>query len=124
MSRKDTEIALGLLNSGLQSRYEEGEAIRLDVYGRPKFRVLSFDPLAYEMYGTLRNRAPFVAGSLALRAFISAPHPDGGELIIAGVEADRGSYGFILDGSNAGIRETVNEVASLLGHPDLQFLPD
>lgn len=122
MSYRNTQLALGVLNNGLQSRYEKGEAIRLDVHGRPKFHVLSFNPLAYETYGTFRHRAPYVAGSLALRAFMSAPHPDGGALIIAGVEADRESYGFTLDGYHPSNRETIDGVARLLGHPDLQFL--
>lgn len=75
-SYRDTQQALGVLNQSLQSRYEEGEPLRLNIHGKPKLHVLSFSPLAYETYGTFLNKAPYVAGSLCLRAFLSQLHPD------------------------------------------------
>ena len=121
MSYRNTQLALGVLNSELQARYDEGDPLRLNVAGRPKFHILTFKPLAYEEYGFIRNRAPHVAGSLALRAFLSAPHPEGGALIIAGVEAGREGYGFIMDGYDESARQTITGVARILGHPDFRL---
>ncbi|MDQ5886660.1 MAG: hypothetical protein QG628_1057 [Patescibacteria group bacterium] len=114
-SYRDTQLALGVLNEGLRTRYDEGEPVRLDVHGRPKFHILSFDPLAYEKYGTFRNKAPYVAGSLALRAFLSQPHPDGSTIIIAGVEAGQEGYGFYMDFRHPNTAPTIQGVAQLLG---------
>ncbi len=116
-SYRDTQEVLGVLNQRLQSRYEAGEPLRLDVHGKPKFHILSFNPLAYETYGTFRNRAPYVAGSLALRAFMSQPHPDGTAIIIAGVEAGSQGYGFYMDGYDPSTKQTMEGVATLLGTP-------
>lgn len=116
-SYRDTQLALGELNDGLRTRYDEGEPVRLDVHGRPKFRILSFHPLAYEKYGTVRNKAPYVAGSLALRAFLSQPHPDGSTIIIAGVEAGQEGYGFYMDSHHPDTAPTIEGVATLLGTP-------
>lgn len=123
MSYEITQQALGLLNSGLQTRYEKGDPIRINVAGKPELHILSFQPLAYEEYSFFRNRAPHVAGSLALRAFLSAPHPESGALIIAGVEAGQEGYGFVVDGYNEGAQQTINGVAKVLGHPNFRLIP-
>ena len=62
-----------------------------------------------------------VVGSLALRGFLSAPHPEGGAVIIAGVEARREGYGFILNGYNKSDRQVITDVARILGYPDFQL---
>lgn len=123
MSYESTKQVLGILNSGLQTRYEEGDPLRIKVAGKPELHMLSFQPLAYEEYGFFRNRAPHVAGSLALRAFLSAPHPEGGALIIAGVEAGKEGYGFVIDCHDEGARQTITGVAKVLGHPDFRLTP-
>lgn len=86
--------ALGLLNEGLQARYVAGEAIHVDVHGRPELHILSFDPLIHNAYGGFRNRAPYLAGSAMLRKFVSQPHPSGDTMIIVGVEKKGRGYGF------------------------------
>lgn len=121
MSYETTLEALSILNDDLQARYEGGDPLTLNIAGRPKFHILSFTPLVYEEYGFIRNRAPRVAGSVALRAFLSAPYPEGGALIAAGVEAGREGYGFMMDGYNESDRQVITDVARILGHLDFQF---
>lgn len=116
-SYSDTQRALGVLNQRLQTRYAEGEPVRLDIYGQPKLHILSFNPLAYEVYGTFRDRAPHVAGSLALRAFLLQQYSDGSAIIVAGVEAQNQGYGFYMDSCNPSTKQTVESVATVLGTP-------
>lgn len=118
MGRGSTREVLQVLNSELQASYEDGEPVMLDVHGRPKLHIVSFDPLAYERYGTFRNRAPLVGGSFVLRAFLSQPHTDGGMVLFAGVEAESQGYGFYLDRANTW--RALQGVASLYG-VELEF---
>jgi hypothetical protein len=123
LSYQISNEVLNVLNNGLLSRYEEGNPIRLNVSGRPKFHILSFTPIDYEKYGFFRNRAPNVVGLCALRAFLIAPHSEGVALLIAGVETGRECYGFVMDGCHESTRQTMTSVASILGHPDLRLNP-
>lgn len=118
MSYQTTRRTLSVLNSELQSRYEEGDPLRLQVDGRPKLHIRSFMPLVYEEYGFLRNRAPQVAGLLVLRAFLSAPQEGGGAIITAGVEVGTEGYGFTMDGYDESSKRVIVGVARALGHPD------
>ncbi|HSX35857.1 MAG TPA: hypothetical protein VLH84_02890 [Patescibacteria group bacterium] len=121
MTYHRTEQTLGVLNRGLQARYEDGDPIRLDINGKPKLHVVSFQPLAYEIYGIISNRAPSVAGSLVLRMFLTAPHPEGGATIYAGLEADRAAYGFEVDYRDESVLDAIHGVAAALGHPDFRL---
>lgn len=124
MSYDVTAANLGVLSRELEKRYEAGEPLDFTVSGRPKLHILSFDPLAYEQYGALLNRAPNVAGNVALRAFLTAPHPAGrGALVYAGVQVGEQAYGFEMNGYNESHRATINDVAVLLGHPEIQLTP-
>ncbi len=71
MGYETTQLAASMLNLELQSRHEAGNSPQLKVDGRPQLRIISFVPLAYETYGTFRNRAPQVAGLLSLRAILT-----------------------------------------------------
>lgn len=114
-SRIDTEQALGMINDGLRTRYAEGDPIRLELHGRPMLHILAFDPIAYESYGRLHNKAPFVAGSLALRAFLSAPKTDGKSIIVAGVEAGQEGYGFYISPNHPDTAPFIETVAEQFG---------
>jgi hypothetical protein len=69
MSYRATAQGFGLLTHQLEERYQAGEPLHLTVHGKPKLHILAFKPLAYETYGMLRNRAPYLEGEFALRAF-------------------------------------------------------
>jgi hypothetical protein len=117
MSYQETRSALGILNHELEARYQADEPIKLSLEGKPKLHIISFRPLVYEAYGIFRNKAPHVSGSLALRAFLSQPHPEGGALIHAGVQVETQGYGFVMDGDSPNSIQAVNDVAESVGIP-------
>lgn len=119
MSYQTTKEICGTLNVELQRRYENSKPYMLSIKGKPRLHVLSWDPFAYEEYGILRNRAPFVAGSLALRGFISAPTPSNNAVLYAGVEAGAERYAFMIDPSSPSTLAVMNQVVVDLGHPEL-----
>jgi hypothetical protein len=112
---KTTTNGLALINLELHNLYEDNQPLHLTVDGRPKLHILSFEPLAYEEYGTFRNRAPHIAGSLALRKFLYRKHPYGGAEIYAGLESGTQAYGFELDAYNPNDVNTINNVATVVG---------
>jgi len=115
MSRETTRRSLRSLNTELQKRYDQGKRVYVDIDGKPDLRITSFDPLAYEEYGT---PAPRVAGSLVLRALLSAPHPEHEDemIVFAGVEAGSHAYGFAIDGDDPDHLRTLVNIAEKLGH--------
>ena len=121
MGYRETEEALGILNDELVKRNDGGELVTMDVVGRPKLHIESFEPLIYERYGALRNRPPQVDDSVVLRAFLDAPTSYGGTSIYAGVEAGSDAYGFALNTQNPRHRGVIDEIAQLLGHPDIKI---
>ena len=123
MSYKETRQVLNVLNTKLHARYEEGDPLRLNLEGRPKLHILSFDPVAYEEYGVVRNRAKHMAGSYVLRTFLATIDPDGAATIIAGVEVGSEGYGFEMDFGDDNTCLAINGVAQLLGHPDFRITP-
>ena len=90
----------------------------LAVNGRPSLEVLSWDPFAYENYGRWYNRAPIVAGQLALRAIISAPTEDDRAVLFYGVEGGQKRYGFMINANSPMHLFTANRVIADLGHPE------
>jgi len=124
VSYDSTTQGFAELNSVLLQRYKAGEAIPLTVQDKPKLHILSLVPLVYEKFGSFRDRAPGISGTLALRGFVTAPHPDGGAIVYAALEADGQIYGFGL-GTEVGPdpRTIINSVAIAAGHPELQLLP-
>jgi hypothetical protein len=123
MSYESTKLGFDVLSLGLQKRYEEGSPVRLTVDGRPKLHILSFQPLVYEQYGHIFKRGPHIYGSLALRTFLTAPHPYGGAFIYAGVQAGDDSYGLEMDGYNSAHRVVITDVARALGHSEFELNP-
>jgi hypothetical protein len=122
MSYETTRKVFGMLTNELDKRYEAGDPLHLKVHGKPKLHILSFKPLAYEEYGMLRNRAPYVEGSFALRGFLTTPDPSGsGVLVYSALQAGEQAYGFEMDGSDPESRLAINGLAKSLGFPSLQL---
>lgn len=125
MTTSSTELALGMLSNKLEEKYQANDPLILTLEGRPKLHILSFSPLIYERYGLMRGRAPYVAGDLALRGFLTAEHPDGnGALVYLGVQANEQAYGFKLNSFDPSNRNIVNDVAQSLGFPNIWFEVD
>ncbi len=111
----ETHEIFAELNGRLEQRYRDGEPIRLHVNARPKLRIMSFLPLIYEEYGILRNRAPHISGSIALRGLITQDIPDANAVTIyAGIQAEEAAYGIRM--SNGAHEQSILQgVSELLG---------
>jgi hypothetical protein len=116
MSFRIVQDRLGRLNSALDARFRAGQPVRYEVDGKPTVEVVSFRPFAYEDYGRIRNRAPYVVGELALRCFMAAPCEDESAVIFAGLQAESRAYGFDVDVVK------INEVALLLGQRPINLV--
>jgi hypothetical protein len=60
----------------MNTRIREMESSSTDITlqvtrGRPQYEVLSIDPLAYRKFGLFSNRAPYLAGTFAVRGVLS-----------------------------------------------------
>ncbi len=98
MSKRETLEIVHTLNGSLETLYQGGTPLMLDMDGKPDLRIDSFMPLIYEPYNRFRNRAPRITGSIALRGFLTAPSlsdPEG-TFMWAGVEAGKNAYGIAL----------------------------
>lgn len=111
----ETELALAPVNTGLKALYEEDRPLTLDFHGRPHLDVRSFESLIYKRYGRFRNASPVVAGSLAVRGFITEPRPNNRAMIYAGVESDYSGYGFLLNPAKASHMQFLNGIARAFG---------
>ena len=114
MSYESAYEATGIINLELRKLYQANKPpLILPVRGRPQLHIFSFYPLAYERYGTFRNRAPFICGELVLRALHIAPNPDNpndSAIIYAGLQGDEISVGF-----HVAEPRVLNEISKELG---------
>lgn len=114
--------AIATLNEAAATRYGHDDAVRLRVDTKPALHILTFDPLAYRHYGILRNKAPQVKGSLALRGMLAEPSEDAVKLYaIAGTNPNW--YGFLYDSYDEWAVEAVHGISEELGYPDLGLRP-
>lgn len=121
MSYENTARIFDTLNAELEQRYISGDHLHLTVHGKPEFHIVSFDPFAYERYGSFRNRAPYVSGELVLRKFLyHRSQQTDGAIVYAGVQGDFSAYAFGLNGYDPRAIRTINNVAQALGHAELE----
>lgn len=74
---KEIDIVLEAVNVKLQQTSAAGEPYIVTFQGRPSHQVESIDPLIMTRYGLRHNRAPRIAGEMALLGFAAANHPYG-----------------------------------------------
>ncbi|MEK9196268.1 MAG: hypothetical protein AAB914_02770 [Patescibacteria group bacterium] len=116
---KEAKNCLRDINKGLEVAGVEGDQPTIRFSGRPDFRVIEFDPLAYEEYGRLFGRGPKLYGRFALRQLLWEETKFNGSKFISGIdlvfEAGELFYGTSV-GKNAGIiNDIANEVVPELG---------
>ena len=116
MGFEETNNSLAALNNRLDAFYKKGDPATLIVNARPQLHIMSFSPIVYEKYGHIRNRAPIVCGTLALREFLTQPHPDGGAVVYGAAQAESTGYGFRISDVNV-----INRTAIYLGFPENAF---
>jgi hypothetical protein len=104
-----------ILDAAIQERFEQGDPLKMIAHdARPELLIRSFSPLAYESFGSLRNRAPRLTGSIALRSLLIAPGSVSARVFF-GAQTERDGYGF-----NVGAKQ-VNDIAEQLGRPRTFF---
>jgi hypothetical protein len=74
---KEIDLLLDVVNFRLQEAATKGTPFMARVQGSPSHMVESIDPLVMTRYGVFRNKAPTIAGQMALMAFASAEYPYG-----------------------------------------------
>ncbi len=109
------------LNIDLTQRFYDDNPIHLVFNGArtPDLRVHSFNPIACEQYGSFRNRAPHIAGRLAVRGLITVTTPDNQMAIYTGVESGHANtgYGFLNSAQD------LQKLAVALGRTDIRITP-
>jgi hypothetical protein len=120
MSYHATERIIGKINKGVSEAYEAGEPINVWVNGRPQLHIMSFDPLAYERYGLLQNRAPKLSGALALRSLL-VRQITGGALVYAALDSGDRTYGFEMNSHRPTDVSVLNKIAVKSGHRGIKF---
>jgi len=120
MSYETTREAVGALNSGIQTQFESGDPIMMNVLGRPSLDIISFQPLVYRKFGALMHRAPLLDGSFPLRGFLCQQHPNGSAIIFPAVEIRDKGFGIHLNQEST--KKAVEGVAAFLG-VTVEFTP-
>lgn len=121
MAENDTMRAIGILNREIVDRFNVGKPVRFTVEGKPKLRILSFEPFTYELYED-RRLAPEIFGTLALRGLLHRPHITDGVVITVAGSAGRDTYGFDIDAKVPEDLVKITALAAVLGHPEIRFI--
>lgn len=97
------------LNEDITALNDNGELVTVAVNQKPQLKVMSFQPMSYERYGRIFNRASHVVGRLTMRAVLE--HADDSVAFYTALEARASGYGFQMEGL-----EALNELAFTLRH--------
>jgi len=95
MSYETTRDEVSILNAAIKELYEKGDPLTMTARAdgvKPELRIHSFDPLSYEEFGSFRNRAPRIVGTLILRSLLIAPAYQSTRVFL-GAETEHGGFG-------------------------------
>jgi hypothetical protein len=121
MSYETTWQKADVLNRELRYLRNRGDVLKYDMTRRPDLQVVSFEPIALSQYKDPENPAPLVVGKLALRKYILLPHPTYDEALIFAAMQGYGPEGYAF---RQDVPEEINEIAVILGHPEVVFTFD